>query len=303
MRRGRVALTACLLPAAIAAGAGGASASSPIKPGLLPPPPTVPAELRDLEAKTVALQITSLELKLTTSINLARHTPKGLAGLLDFGVEGVETTTPPAAAIKMTLFGHPLRLRIVGSKHFLFSWPLARRDGGRPWVELGHGSLGKLLGGAVSPSEGGPASESFTGLLAMLNEGRNLRALGPSTVDGWTVMGFQAEPSSSSLTSGGGELAEFASRKHRPKGKPTETVVLSMYFASNGLPVRTSFVARAGRTSVRIVAEFPAINFPDTIPAPPADHVITEAGLRKLFPKPARRRVVGGAKARPKSKQ
>ncbi len=308
MSRGRVALTVCLALAAIGGGAGEASASGPIKPGLLPLPATVPAELAELEAKSEALQITSLELKLTTSFNLGPKAPKGLSKIFDLGVEGVETMTPPAAAIKLTLFGSHLRLRIVGKRHFLFSWALGRRDGGRPWIELGHGMLGKLLGATGGSSGPKPVTKSFTSLLALLNGAGNLHALGSSTIDGQTVMGFEGEPSSSSLSSGGaGELTGFASARSRTrpkrKAKLKERAVLSLFFAANGLPVRTSLVATSGSSSFTVTLDLPAANFPDAIPAPPASHVITEARLKKLFPPRVRRRHVSSTIVVGKSKQ
>jgi hypothetical protein len=287
VRRGRTVVMAALLALLVAGGARDALAAAPIGPGLLPPPPTVPAALRDLEARTAALQITSLEFKLTTRIKFGKRVPKGLASLLDFGLEGVETLAPPAAAIKMTLFGTLLRLRIVGSHAYLFNWPLGRRDGGRPWVELGKGALGKLLGGGGATARGGAKSGAtrFTALLALLNDGRNLRALGPSTVDGQAVMGFEAEPQATSNARGEvGALTGFSAAKDRAKAKPKEKVILSIYFAPSGLPVRVGVLSSEGKVSLSLVADFPAINFTDTIPAPPPDHVITEAKLKKRLP-------------------
>ena len=52
-------------------------------------------------------------------------------------------------------------------------------------------------------------------------------------------------------------------------------------------------MAGAGSSSFTVSLDLPAANFQDSIPLPPASHVITEATLTKRFPSRARRRHVG----------
>jgi hypothetical protein len=273
--------------------------SAPAPPLLLPA--SIPPDLKALEAKTEALQISSVRASLKVGLSGAKGFSKELAKLFAFSVEGVETVSPPAAALKLVLFGAPLRLRLIGSHVYFFSWALGLHDGGRPWVELGKGPLGKLLGGGkagrnLKPQPSG--GERFRQLLTDLNDGRSLRELGPSTIDGQAVTGFEVEPEASSSGSsgslGGGVAGGFAASKEsdravpKPrtppgtKAVPKPTTLLSVYFAASGMPVRVLVDVRSGTEDSTVTADFPAINFPYTILPPPPSHVITEAQLSRL---------------------
>jgi hypothetical protein len=316
MSRARVVLGACsatlalallLVLCAPAIPAGAASASQPPASPPLLLPASIPPDLSALEEKTRALQVTSLRMSLRTSFDLAgKGFPKAFAKLLDFSVEGVETVSPPAAAVTVVLFGVPLRLRVVGSHVYLFSWALGRHDGGHPWVQLEKGPFGKLLGGSGNGAKGpvGPSGEErFGALLTYVNEGKNIRELPASILDGQAVTGFEEEPEGSKVPSGAsGALGAFsASAGHKPKTKPKPKpkpipkpkTTLQIYFAASGAPVRVLLTSGVGRSVLSVLADYPAINFPYTIPPPPPGHVISERELRKLFPPRHRsRRVV-----------
>lgn len=244
------------------------------------PAPAIPPALQALEAKADSLQITSERLTLTSSLRLG-HVPKvarEFVRLLDIKIEGVETTSPPAAALTATLFGSHVRLRYVEGHEYLFSWDLGRRDGGRPWVELGHGTLGALFGGVgTKPAETGTSgSERYRKLFTLLNNGTGIHELAPVTLYGQAVTGFEAQvepkPAGGSTGPGGPQGAFDTAR--RPMQAPKDR--LSVYFAASGAIVRAQVETGGGRAGATVTSDVPAIDFPYTIPAPPATHVISE---------------------------
>ena len=285
-RRSLLTLVALLATCVAAAGVGLPSAASAT---LLPAP--IPPEMRALEAKLSALQLTSLQVSLSASTDFGHgKEAKKLAKLLslfDFKIEGVETIQPEAAALKVVLFGTALRLRDIAGQVYLYEYALGRHDHGRPWVRLEHGSLGKLFGGKSGSKKSDPANagERFAALITKLNEGKEIRELGPSTVDGQQVLGFGEEVEGSTEVSGteAGLFGAFSSSVHRAPPKTTLEVFMAL---DTGMPVKTVVRAGSGQVSSTVTIEFPAVNFPYTIAAPPAAEVIDE----RVLTRKARRR-------------
>lgn len=248
--------------------------------GPLLPAPAIPPELQTLETKADALQITSERLTLTSSLRLG-HVPKPareFARLLDFKIEGVETSSPAATALTATLFGSRARLRYVEGHEYLFSWDLGRRDGGRPWVELGHDTLGALFGGVgTKPAETGTSgAERYRKLFTLLNDGTGIHELAPVTLYGQAVTGFEAEvepQQAAGSTGSGGPQGAFDTATH-PVQAPTDR--LSVYFAASGAIVRAQVESGGASAGATVTSDVPAIDFPYTIPAPPVAHVISE---------------------------
>lgn len=283
------AFALCLLALAAAPGLAGpapASGASTPAPLLLPAP--IPPDLQALETRMAALRLSSVRLSMKTSL----HGGGGggvtdIAKLFDFGFSGVETISPDAAAGTFTLFGTTLRLRLVEGRVYLYFYALGRYDGGRPWIRLENGQLGKLLSPkkGTSTPVGASGAERFGQLIATINEGSDIRELGPATVDGQPVVGFseQLEPTSKVSLGGSGPLSGFSASKRRvPRTAPEPHVTLQIYIAASGMPVRLRLRSASGPVSLTEALDFFAINFPYTIPPPPPSHVIGEGALRRL---------------------
>jgi hypothetical protein len=286
---------AAFVPLLVTSGSSRALAAG--APSLLPA--SVPPELAALEGKLDAIELTSIRLSLSTSVSIHGHgggkNAAKLLSLFDTKAEAVETTEPRAGAIALTLFGTPLRLREVGASTYLYSYATGRHDGGRPWVRIEGGELGKLVGAGKGAGPPANAGQRFSALLTTINDGNDIRSLGARTLDGQAVVGFQEQPQRSSLTAGGeegeaGPLGGFvASRGHaRAKKKakkrkpPTPHTTLEVFFAASGMPVRVALVSAIGDISENAVIEIPSINFPYTIAPPPAAQIIGERALALL---------------------
>jgi hypothetical protein len=286
---GRAATVAVL--ALLALGGAPAHAASPRRTEPAAPlalKPAIPPQLAELEAKADALQITSARVSISTSLRLG-HASKGvreLARLFAIKITGVETVSPPAAALTLKLFGADVRLRYVEGHAYVFSWGLGLHDGGRPWVELGHGLLGQAYGGVGKKPDVTPATGAarYGKLFTLVNDGIGIHELAPTTLYGQSVTGFQEElepKAGLEAGSSGGAIGGLAARRPLPAPpKPKLTV----YFAAGGAPVRVQMETGDGHTGLILTADFPAIDFPYTIPAPPPSHVISEREALKRFP-------------------
>ncbi len=283
-RAATVAVLALLALAAAPAYAAGPPRTEPAAPLTLKP--AIPAQLAELEAKADALQITSARVSIGTSLRLG-HASKGareLARLLEIKITGVETVSPPAAALTLKLFGADVRLRYVDGHTYVFSWGLGLHDGGRPWIELGHGLLGQTYGGVGKKPDVTPATGAarYGKLFTLVNDGIGIHELAPTTLYGQPVTGFQEEVEPKTgleAGSSGGAIGGLAARHPAPpKAK------LTVYFAAGGAPVRVQLETGDTHTGLTLTADFPAIDFPYTIAPPPPSHVITEREALKRFP-------------------
>ena len=259
--------------------------------GPLLPAPQIPPELQALETKADALQITSARVSFSTSLHLG-HLSKAareFARLLEFKIEGVETFSPPAAALSMTLFGAHVRLRYVGGRAYLFSWEFGRHDGGRPWVELGHGPVGRLFTSAAKvPETSTSGAQRWSKLFTLVNDGIGLHEIAPATLYGQPVTGFQEEVEQKAGAEAGASGGAFngLSAARRPEPLPRVRPTLTIYFAASGAPVRVQIQTGKGHINSTVTVDYPAIDFPYTIPAPPPSHLIAEAKLLKRFATP-----------------
>lgn len=274
----RAGAALAVLAGCLALAAGAAAASGPL---LLPAP--IPPDLAALEARAEALQVTSIRETLSERVTFGKGLPEGLAQLLaplfDFGIQDVETLSPPAAALRIDLFGTPIRLRIAAGHTYLLIWPLRRADGGRPWVRLEGGPLGRFFGPLAKPSHGSGSGAAVWGrFFAMLDQGSPIRELGPATVDGQAVTGFEAQvdrPVGKATVEAGllpGSSPAFAAAA-APKLR------LLAYLAASGAPVRIVVLSGSAQARLTITDDIPAIDFPYAIPPPPPSHVVPERWL------------------------
>lgn len=245
------------------------------------------------------LTITSLRFAVQKSFT-ERHPSHKLGQLLRlFGlnsqVSGEETLSPLAGNVKLSLFGQPLTLRLVGATVYLYLQKLAAVDGGRPWIRLGRGGLAELFTvnghitpppkSATKPNIGEPtlAEPPFTGISKFLAGAREVRELGPGTVDDQPVTSFlatlnpsQLEPSASS------RVRRRAPQKHPLPHLPQPTATFEVSLAQNGLPVRSLLTEHIGEDTLATTVEIPAVNFPLVIEAPPTAQTISLTEFRKL---------------------
>ncbi len=129
--------------------------------GPLLPAPQIPPELQALETKADALQITSARVSFSTSLHLGHvsKVAREFARLLEFKIEGVETTLAAGRGADHDPLRHAGAAALRRRPRYLFSWEFGRHDGGRPWVELGHGPVGRLFDGAAQ----GPTETEHSG--------------------------------------------------------------------------------------------------------------------------------------------
>jgi hypothetical protein len=255
-------------------------------------PPSLPPNLQALEQKMGELKVTSLRFSEKTAISVPHSEAKILGFLkllLGGGISGEETTSPPAGNVVLSLFGHPLTLREVGSTTYFYLRALGSKDHGRPWVKLGPGGLAELItvnGKHVKaktiaePKIGEPAlaEPPFEGLRKALAGAQEVRELGPGTLYGQPVTSFLAVLEPEQLKR---EHLASAARLGLPAPQsPTATLEVSL--AQNGLPVRTVVTEHHQGTVISATVEIPAVNFPLVIEPPPASQTITIQKLRKL---------------------
>jgi hypothetical protein len=298
MLRTAIALTVTL---AMCPTAGASIARATGLAQMKPPVATVssaalPPELVALEQKMEELQITSLRFAERNSITMphsSHGTVKLLRSLTGTGISGEATISPQAANIVLTLFGHPLKLRVVDGTTYWYVHALAAKDHGRPWVKFGRGGLaelftvnGKHVKQPATPETkiGEPplAEPPFEGLRKMLAEADEVRELGAGTFEGQPVTTFSATLSPEQLE---GDLASAAKLRLPPLPSATSQpaiVTLEVSFAQNGLPMRIIIASHTGETVISATAQISAIDFPLTIEPPPASKTITLARLRRL---------------------
>lgn len=158
-------------------------------------PPKVPPNLQALEQKMGELKVTSLRFSEQTSVTVPHGQSKILKLLkllLGTGISGEVTTSPTAGNVVLSLFGHPLTLRVVDGTTYFYLRALGRVDHGRPWVKLGPGGLAELFtvnGKHIKapktskPKIGEPAlaEPPFEGLRHALAGAREVRELGAGT--------------------------------------------------------------------------------------------------------------------------
>jgi hypothetical protein len=279
-----------LAPATAMAAAAPTTTAPPVEPGGGPAP--IPPDLSALTQKMEALTVTSERFSMRTSVTLqGAHVPKGLQQFLNLfatDISGEAQSSPPAGNFKLTLLGQVLTLRLVQGRTYLYVPALAKHDGGRPWVDLGTGGLGSLLGShgrkAKPMASPPPTTTPFKSLAVTLAHPESVEELGGGSVDGQAVVGFRENVDESLLEAQGsvgagasGLLATASAHQPDPRSVELET-----FIAPSGLPVRTRIVVRSKEAASTSLTDIPAIDFPLVVEAPPASQTITASVLRKL---------------------
>jgi hypothetical protein len=178
---------------------------------------------------------------------------------------------------------------VVNERDYLYEPAIARRDRGRPWIDLGRRGLAGLGGGAAGADlSSGAGVTSFKHLVTALGGARSITELGPAMVDGQAVTGFRATVALSSLE----EPAPVANSKptgiFAPIGlgssarEPPGLGTLELFIAPSGLPVQTRIRAREEGAAITVSYDIYAVDFPVSVQAPPKRQTISAAALRAL---------------------
>ncbi|HWX73860.1 MAG TPA: hypothetical protein VNZ05_01050 [Solirubrobacteraceae bacterium] len=292
--RGAPALCAALLTCALAAPARG-SVSVPLRPG----EPPLPADLVALAKEMESVRVSSERFRVrTATAAVGGHVPRAeqeLFKLFAFDVSGEVALSPPAGSFSLTLFGQTLRVRVVDGTSYLFEPELARRDGGRPWLDTGQGGLSGLLGPASGLGlPASPPATPFKGLATLLTGARSVTELGAGTLDGLAITGFRATVAASALEEPQPPSKPpsilrgiFSRARRRPPPAPRvpappTSAQVEVFIAPTGVPVRTHISETAEGVSMSALADVFAVNFPVRVARPPRRQTITLAALSAL---------------------
>jgi hypothetical protein len=255
-------------------------------------PPTAPPELLALTAKMEALTVETERVSLTESIAVLGHGPEAallrkLVGAFGVSVSGEVRRNPEEGSLTITLFGVRLRVLALPGHTYLFGGArLARRDGGRPWVDLGSKGLGALLPTGRTKTVSTPGAPTFARIATILRAPIAVTTLGGGTIDGVTVSGFREtlDPKvfeAPASLAGIAPTGSFATRATRAAAE-SPSVTAEAFIAADGLPVRTRFVQVSGPVHLLVQVDIPAIDFPLTLEAPKPAQVIDLAALKRL---------------------
>jgi hypothetical protein len=266
----------------------------PLRPGEPPLPPDMLALAQKMEGLRVTSERFRLRTALTGSGSHASREEAAFLSLFDTDISGEATLSPPAGTFTLSLLGHTIKVRIVHGTVYLYEPTLARHDGGRPWVDLGH----RGLGGPLTPSL--PLSSlasTFQGLARTLEIALSATELGPGVIDGLPITGFRATVATSAL-----EEPAVPAKPHgilegifgraaaAPVRSAPNSAVVEVFIAPSGLPVRTHVSVSSEGVSVSAQLDVFAINFALRVQAPPRRQTIAAAALRKLSESGAHRR-------------
>jgi hypothetical protein len=251
----------------------------------------LPADLLALAQRMEGLSVTSERFRLRTAVSAApgAHVPREVLRFLQvFNTDLAGEAANSAGSFKFTFLGHTFTLRVVGGRTYLYEPGIAKRDGGRPWVNLGRRGLGALLGGGeATPAPGSAGSGSFKKFARLLRQATSVQELGPGTVDGQAITGFRMTLDESALEEGRPAWPAKPRRITEPIGlvaaaQPSRSITLETMIAPSGLPVQVRIEIASEGISFGLLDDVYAINFPLSLRAPPRRQTIGLAALRRL---------------------
>ena len=262
----------------------------------------IPPDLQALEEKMLALQLTSERVSESVSIEGPTSGPSGPLGGFSksavaraaaaaalISVSGEVAFAPPAANLRISVFGLTLHARLIGTTLYVEEPFLAHMDGGRPWVEEPNQHLEQATGGeraALGGDPSGGSTQAFGQLIEELNKARSITEVGPRTVDGQPVTAFTASIAVNDVGRRSAKQRHAFAKLARPLGR------LEVFIAEDGLPVRAVFSIRLrGHQKVGLItqSDILAINIPVVVEPPPAAKTITQAQYRRLLKRESRR--------------
>jgi hypothetical protein len=258
-----------------------------------PPPPTAspPAELRALESKMEQLPVNSERYSQIIHVTATRHTGRHRRHIKRVSVTETEVGEVSLLPLQARLFkssdpGKPVAIAI-GSTLYSYSATFARKDGGRPWIELSGVGAGILF-----PYHGDPTEEvnaggtgSYAGLINLLTTASGkVDVVGPAQISGQQTTEVTAVVDPLALIKGAPQ-AEI--RKHPLRER------LTAFLTESGLPLRVGTFMHLGPVALAETTEILALNVPVSVTAPPASETISEADFLKLVRRESKRRGTG----------
>lgn len=247
----------------------------------------LPSKLLLLEQRMKGLSINSERVALDAVVRRSASDGRRVVEKGSRVTEAVEAShSPLLARLKI----HPpakatVEDRQVGHEAFVQSPGIARKDGGRPWVQINLDEPGTTGGeGFASIIGNGPGS--LVGVLAKdIAKASLAKEIGPATVLGHRTTEFFLTISTTQVT-----VAAISSRHgHAAKSTTGKTVrrrielKLRVFFAPDGLPLRTDVEYPLGRGR-RLYEQqtILATEVPLSVQAPSPSETITAAEAAKL---------------------
>ncbi len=281
-----------LASAALALALSPAAAVASTPPASVPPasvpPASPPPELVAFERQAEALHVNSVSFSALYEVSLSLPSAKGFSFTLPIEGTGEMSLSSQEGFVKAGIFGQDAEARIVGHTTYVRRRGASEPVEGRPWVRETHrGSAASIdpltLGSGVASattkgqSPEASAAGTFAGLVGLLDKATAVTEVGPEIVNGSQATEFAATLAPSTLFAG----LSTELRAHMKKlGKLTAQ--LYVFFAPDGLPVRTSWTVGAGAIRITASIDILATEVPVSVKAPPADRTIGAARYKRL---------------------
>lgn len=255
---------------------------------LAPPAATPPPDLVAFEQQAEALEVNSVKFSVLYEISLGSFPGlKGMSFTLPIEGEGETSLSPEEGFAKAGIFGMTTEVRVIGDTSYTRKPSATQLDKGRPWVREAHKrsiagvdplSLGSNVVSTTTSGEAGEApSGPFAALIEALSGAQTLTEVGPEIVNGSEATEFAATLSPNRLLAG---ISHELLEKAHKLGKLTAS--LYVFFAPNGLPVRTSWTFSAGKVRITSSVDILETEVEVSVKAPPASKTIGAKKLKKL---------------------
>jgi hypothetical protein len=237
--------------------------------------PVLPPELVGLEQKMTSLQVSTE----TFETKYELGTPEGESfhlGLL-YGISGEATLSPLQANLKVHVGKRIVPERLIGETLYVYEPRLSKLDKGKPWVQIEHETLQKVI--QFDPS-GAPEANplgAFANLLSIVNGSESVKQVGQATIDKQPTTEFVATLNPQVL------LGVFTKEEYEALdffGQPT--VELRVYISAVGVPVRTQLLLNIKGIKANADVDILAYNQPVAVQVPPADQTISQAERKAL---------------------
>lgn len=263
----------------------------------------LPPELESLELRGEALHVNTVRFRM--SLEEAFDLKLGEGRSFDFDLpiegEGVASESPEAAVFHLDTLGQDAEVRVLDGTTYvkratgLGSPEVAPKrtwkrepgieGGGTDPLTLGTGISGNVAsedeGSAGSP---GAAGNPVSGIAQALAAASTITQVGPEIVNGSQATEFAATLEPSALL--GKDFPKLRATLEKIEEKQGHeahiTAQLDVFFAPDGLPVRTNWIVSAGVATITVSVDILATEVPVHVEAPPAAKTISAKRLKRL---------------------
>jgi hypothetical protein len=263
----------------------------------------LPPELESLEQRGEALHVGSVRFRMSLDESFDLKLPQGHSFDFDLPVqaEGVARESPEAAVFRVDTLGQKTEVRAIGGATYVKraagpgspevapkrTW---KRESGVEGAGTDPLTLGTGITGEVSSEDGGGAGpptasgNPVSGIASALASASSITQVGPEIVNGAQATEFAATLEPSALLGADFPKLQAAVEKMEGKngGNVQITAQLDVFFAPDGLPVRTNWMVDAGVASITVSVDILATAVPVHVEAPPAAKTISATQLKKL---------------------